>query len=198
MLIIKSEVQVQTKLKGEGTRINTIVESAEHLRINSVILGDGEHIGGAQIDTAVHALPVAPVQEVDKAVTQRDVVTLEERCVANKVVAHHLVIGRPAIGHCLRNHVLQVAKGAVIALRNVGVTGATVPVNIVVKAGTKAETKVPNLELQARAQTSSVGSSRALVEVQIGIRDLTVGIAIDKDTLKWLAVLAIHLLINIE
>ena len=46
------EVEVQTKNDGERTRIEVVVETVEHLRVDAVVVGDGEHIGSRGIGAA--------------------------------------------------------------------------------------------------------------------------------------------------
>ena len=52
--------------------------------------------------------------------------------------------------------------------------------------------------MQTRTQTCDIGSSGALVEVEVVIRDLTIGIAVDEHTFQRFAILVVHLLIDIE
>jgi hypothetical protein len=47
------EVQIQTKDECHRTRIHVAVEAIGHLRIETIILGDGEYVGGCQVNTTI-------------------------------------------------------------------------------------------------------------------------------------------------
>ena len=91
------EVQAQTKDERDGTREDVAADTTEDLRINAVILGDAEYVAHGTVDTAAHTVVAAMLEQVVEAVTQSDVVTLEERSVLNPVVAEDrlVVIGLP-------------------------------------------------------------------------------------------------------
>lgn len=80
------EVEVKTKNEGDWTWIDVIVNSTEHLWIDAVILRDAEHVGSGCINTSAETAPVSCTEEVGKAVSQSDIVTLQEGSVLNPTV----------------------------------------------------------------------------------------------------------------
>ena len=47
------EVQIHTKDECHRTRIHVAVETVGHLRIQTIILRDGEYVRGCQVDATV-------------------------------------------------------------------------------------------------------------------------------------------------
>ena len=86
MCHFKLEVQVQTKNERDGTWEDVATDTTEDFGINAVILGDAEHVRNSAIDTAVDAAIATALEQLVEAVTQGDVVTLEERSVLYPVV----------------------------------------------------------------------------------------------------------------
>ena len=116
----------------------------------------------------------------------------------DKVIGNNLIISRPSVGNSYRSSVLQIAERTVVTLGNVRIASLLIPVYIVVEAGTQTKAEVDVLVLNTRAQTSGIRSCGTLVEVAVGISQLAVTITVDEDTLQWLAILTINLLIDIE
>ena len=81
------EVQVQTNDERDGTREDVATDTTEDLGIDAFILGNAEHVADGTIDTATDTIVTAVLEQVVEAVTQSDVVTLEERGVLYPVVA---------------------------------------------------------------------------------------------------------------
>ena len=73
-----------------------------------------------------------------------------------------------------------------------------VVVYIVANAGTHGETEIPVLPFHTRRKTHDNRSCGALVEVLVGLSNLSVTIAVDNDILDGLAIIVVGLLEYIE
>ena len=73
------KVEVHTKDKRDRTRVHLVVITVVDLRIQSVVVCDGEHIRNGAIDTSCQSVPVAALEQVGERVAECDVVALQER-----------------------------------------------------------------------------------------------------------------------
>ena len=80
------KTQVQTKDYREGTRIHVAVETAGHLRIQTLILRNSKHVVHSCIYTSAQR-----IEQIRETVTKRNVVTLQERSVVNIVVSFNIL-----------------------------------------------------------------------------------------------------------
>ena len=84
-------------MDGKRTRIDVVVDTTVYFGIQTIILGDGKHIGSSQIDAASETVVVAALEEILERIAQCDVVTLQERAVTNKVVGLDVIVGCPSV-----------------------------------------------------------------------------------------------------
>jgi len=147
------EVQAQTKDERNGTGEDVATDATEYLGIDAIILGDAEHVAGSSINTATDAVVAATLEQVVEAVTQSDIVTLEEGSILYPVVTEDsvVVIGLPT--HLGRSHRTVVQIETADFLKHGCATHVVVALHHVVEqvvadAGTQAEAEVPVLPVQ--------------------------------------------------
>jgi len=75
------EIQAQAQDKRSGSWVKVVINTIKHLRVESLILGNGEHIRGRGVETATKSVPRTRFKNAFEAVTQGDVVALEERSI---------------------------------------------------------------------------------------------------------------------
>ena len=84
----KLEIQAETKDERDWAWIHVVIDTIRNLGIDAIILGDAEHVRNSTINTSAQAvITTVALEEVAEAVTQSDVVALEERSVLNPAVA---------------------------------------------------------------------------------------------------------------
>ena len=147
-------------------------------------------------------MPAAWLKQVVEAVTQCDVVALQERSVLHIVVRQLRsdLVGLPVSLNSTLQTVREVLQRVREPLTCIHVTHAllNIVIYIVADACTQRETEVPVLVFQARREAHGYRSCWALVEILIAFIDLTVTVTVNYAVLNWLAILVINLLVNIE
>ena len=116
----------------------------------------------------------------------------------NEVVGEDVVIAGPVVLDSRRYTVLKVAERAVETLLRIGIAGLLVPINVVVEIGTKADTQIPALVLDACAEASTERSIRALIGIAILIGYLSITVAVNIYAFERETIGVINLLIDVE
>ena len=96
-------------------RIEVVVDTAEYFGVNTLVVGNGEHIGHSTVDTSTNL----GTKQLVKAIAQRNVVALQEGSILYKLIRQYIVVRLPSLLHRHSRHIAQEAQTIEIALIHV-------------------------------------------------------------------------------
>lgn len=184
------ECSYQAQSVSGGAGIDVVVDTAEYLRIKSVVLGDDEGV----LNSAEHTQIGVVFSEVP-GVTQSDVVTANEAGVAQPVVREVRVGGLSAleivVGHY---HVAQ--SIIVVGELQCAVSAQHIVIYVVAEAGAELEAQIPVLPIEVVVPGYGNFGILAVLEYAVIVVDRAVAVLIHVAALDGCARLVINLLIQ--